>query len=113
MPNAHATIPGTFLPTGVEEAAMFGFAVVMLAAVGAMWLCGALIGGLFKLTFGLAGALVGATFTALAAGLVALLVIPVLLLALMPLLAPALIVAGLVWLIVRAARQGHPAPTAY
>jgi hypothetical protein len=103
------------LHTGLRAAArrseMFELGVLMLCVVGACWLFGALIGGLFKLTFGLLGVVFGGLFGLLTAVLVALLVVPVVLLALLPLMLPALCIAALVWLIVHASRP-HPAPVA-
>jgi hypothetical protein len=99
-------------PSG-EEVEMFELGILALVVVGAFWLFGALIAGLFKLTFGLIGALFGGLFGLFFVGLAALLVVPIVLLALLPLLLPALCVAALVWLIVRASRPSQPAPTAH
>lgn len=86
---------------------MIGFGVLMLMVVGAVWLCGALVGGLFKLAFGLVGALAGGVFAMIAIGFAMLFVLPVVILVLLPLLLPALGIAALVWVIVRASRS-HP-----
>ena len=92
---------------------MFELGILVLVAVGVCWFAGALIAGLFKLTFGLIGALFGGVFALFAVGMVALLVVPIVLFALLPLLLPALCIAALVWLIVRASRPHDPAPTAH
>ena len=76
--------------------------LVLVVFFGAFWLLAALIGGLFKLTFGLLGALFGI-------GLAALVVVPILVFALLPLLIPALCLALLVWVIVHATRKPAPA----
>ncbi|HET7163364.1 MAG TPA: hypothetical protein VFI32_11930 [Rhodanobacteraceae bacterium] len=89
---------------GGEEIEMFELGILVLVVVGACWLFGALIAGLFKLTFGLIGALFGGLFGLFFVGLAALLVVPIVLLALLPLMLPALCIAALVWLIVRASR---------
>jgi hypothetical protein len=100
-------------PPGGEEIEMFELGILVLAVVGACWLFGALIGGLFKLTFGLLGALIGGLFGLFLAGLVVLLVVPIVLFALLPLMLPALCIAALVWLIVRASQPRDPEPTAH
>lgn len=88
---------------------MLELGIVILAVVGACWLFGALIVGLFKLTFGLLGAVFGGLFGLFALSIAALLVLPIVFFALLPLLMPALFVVGLVWLIVHASRT-HPEP---
>jgi hypothetical protein len=98
---------------GGEEIEMFELGILVLVVVGACGLFGALVAGLFKLTFGLIGALFGGLFGLFFVGLAALLVVPVLLLALLPLMLPALCIAALAWLIVRASRPRDPAPTAH
>lgn len=83
----------------------------LVAVIGVFWVLAALVGVVFKLTFGLLGAMLGA-FGALLGGMVgllglgiaALVVLPILALALLPLLLPVLFIAGIVWLIVRASR---------
>lgn len=92
---------------------MLELGILVLVVVGACWLFGALIIGLFKLTFGLIGALFGGLFGLFFVGLAALLVVPIVLLALLPLMLPALCIAALVWLIVRASRPNHPTPTTH
>lgn len=93
---------------------MLELGLLVVVAAGVLWLWGALIVGVFKLTFGLLGAIFGGLFGFLALGVAALLVLPIALLALLPLLVPALCVAGLVWLIVHASRprQAPPPPVA-
>lgn len=83
---------------------MLELGVLAACVVGACWLFGAVIAGLFKLTFGFLGVLFGGLFGLFTLGLVALLVVPIMLLALLPLLMPALCVAAVVWLIVHASR---------
>jgi len=95
---------------------MFELGILVLVVVGACWLFGALVAGLFKLTFGLIGALFGGLFGLFFVGLAAVLVVPIVLFALfalLPLMLPALCIAALVWLIVRASRPHDPAPTAH
>lgn len=88
---------------------MLELGIVILAVVGAFWLFGALIVGLFKLTFGLLGAVFGGLFGLFALSIAALLVLPIVFFALLPLLMPVLFIVGLVWLIVHASRT-HPEP---
>ncbi|HJR13174.1 MAG TPA: hypothetical protein VJ833_04670 [Rhodanobacteraceae bacterium] len=92
---------------------MFELGILVLVVVGACWLFGALVAGLFKLTFGLIGALVGGLFGLFFVGLAALLVVPIVLFALLPLMLPALCIAALVWLVVRASRPAQPTPTTH
>lgn len=91
---------------------MLKLGVLTAAVVGACWLGVALLGGLFKLAFGLVGAVFGGLAGLFAAGVVAALAASLLLLALLPLLLPVLFVAGLVWLVVHAARPSPQAPAA-
>jgi hypothetical protein len=91
---------------------LFELGILVLVVVGTCWLFGALIAGLFKLTFGLIGALFGGLFGLFFVGLAALLVVPIVLLALLPLMLPALCIAALVWLIVRASRPHVDPPQA-
>ena len=86
--------------------------LVLVAFVGGFWLLAALIGGVFKLTFGLLGVLFGAfgalfggVFALFGIGLAALVIVPILVFALLPLLVPALCLALLVWVIVHASRK--------
>lgn len=88
---------------------MFELGVLLLVAFGALWLFGALIAGLFKLTFGLLGAIFGGLFGVFALAIVGLLVMPIILFALLPVAVPVLCVVGLVWLIVHASRP-HAEP---
>ena len=82
--------------------------LLVAAVVGVFWLCAALIGALFKVTFGLFGALLGVFGAAFGIGIAALVVVPVLLLTVVPLFLPVLVLGGLIWLIVRAARPHAP-----
>ena len=86
---------------------MLKLGVLVALIVGACWLFGALVGGLFKLTFGLFGVLLGGLFSVFALVLAALLVVPIVLFALLPLLLPVLGIAALVWLVVHASRTQH------
>ncbi|WHZ18159.1 MAG: hypothetical protein OJF55_000308 [Rhodanobacteraceae bacterium] len=90
---------------------MLELGVLVAFVVGACWLFGALVGGLFKLTFGLFGALFGAVFGLFGLAIAALFALPILFLVMLPLTLPALCVAALVWLIVRASRPAQPAHT--
>ncbi|MEO7149491.1 MAG: hypothetical protein ABIY40_06115 [Rhodanobacteraceae bacterium] len=88
----------------------------LLVVFGVFWLFAALIGAVFKLIFGLIGgffgvfgAIFGGFFAVLGIGIGALVVVPIVLFALLPLALPVLILAGLIWLIVRTARPA-PAP---
>lgn len=86
---------------------MLELGMLVMMAIGAFWLFGMLIAGVFKLTFGLIGAIFGGLFGAFALTIVALAMLPVLLLAVVPLLVPALCIAALVWIVVHASRT-HP-----
>lgn len=86
---------------------MLELGIVVVLVVGAFWFMGALVGGLFKLTFGLIGVLFGGMLALLGIGIAALVVVPILLFALIPFLLPAFVIAALVWLVARASR---PAP---
>ncbi|MGH8112461.1 MAG: hypothetical protein ACREPL_11135 [Rhodanobacteraceae bacterium] len=88
---------------------MIELAVLALVAVGAFWLFGALIVGVFKLTFGLIAAVFSGVFVLLGVGLAALILVPIVLFALSPLWLPVACVAALVWVIARAARPAAPA----
>lgn len=82
--------------------------VMVLLAVGALWFAFALIGLVFKVTFALVGGLFGllaGMVGLLIGGVVLLMVAPFVLLALLPLCLPALLMVGLVWAIVHAARR--------
>jgi hypothetical protein len=83
---------------------MIELGVLLVVVVVAFWFFGALIAGLFKLTFGIIGAVFGGLFGLLVLGIVALMVLPIVFFALLPLLMPVLFIAGLVWLIVHASR---------
>ncbi len=83
----------------------------LFAIIAVFWLFAALIGAVFKLIFGLIGAVFGAFgaifggfFVVLGIGIAALLVVPAALFVLLPLLLPTLLIGGIVWLIMRAAR---------
>lgn len=86
---------------------MLELGIAAAVVVGAFWIFGVIVGGLFKLTFGLFAALVGGMLAILGIGLAAVLVVPIVLFALIPFLLPAFVIAALVWVIARAAR---PAP---
>src|SRR5690242_6748689 len=115
--KAHNLIPATMdgsrhsigCTSGREHMIELGL-LVPGVCIGAFWLLAALIGRLFKLTFGRLGALFGGMFALFGIGLAALVVVPILALALLPLLIPALGLALLVWLIVHATRKPVPAP---
>lgn len=92
------------------EVEMLEFGLLVLVVGGVLWLSGALIVGVFKLTFGLLGALFGGLFGLFALAAAALLVLPIVVFALLPLLLPALCIAALVWLIVHASRTHHEPP---
>lgn len=93
---------------------MLKLGMLVALVVGACWFFGALVGGLFKLTFGLFGVLLGGLFSVFALGVSALLVVPIVLFALLPLLLPVLGIAAVVWLIVHASRAQHePSPTTH
>ncbi|MEO6968008.1 MAG: hypothetical protein ABI132_06090 [Rhodanobacteraceae bacterium] len=86
----------------------------LLGVFGLFWLFAALIGAVFKLTFGLIGAvfgtfgaIFGGFFAVLGIGMAALVLVPAMLFALLPLVIPVLLIGGVVWLIVRAARPAH------
>lgn len=89
---------------------MLKLGVLLVVVFGAFWLFAALIGGLFKLTFGIIGALLGGLFGLFVLSMAALLVLPIVFFALLPLLMPVLFIAGLVWLIVRASRTRTEPP---
>lgn len=90
---------------------MLELGILMAFVVGALWLFGALLGGLFKLTFGLFGMLIGGVFGIFGLAIAVLVALPILFLVLLPLMLPALCVVALVWLIVRTSRPVHPAHT--
>lgn len=94
-----------------EEATMIEL-MILLAVIAGLWLFFAVIGLVFKLIFGVIGGLFG-LLGALLGGVLAiglgLALMPLLLLAMLPFLVPALLLVGVIWLIVRAART--PAPT--
>ena len=88
---------------------MIELGLLLVAAVaGVFWLCAALIGALFKITFGLFGALLGVFGAVFGIGIAALVVVPVLLVTVVPLFLPVLVLGGLIWLIVRASRPRAP-----
>lgn len=88
---------------------MLKLGVLVMAVIGACWVFGALLGGVFKLTFGLFGAVLGGLVSVFALGLVALLVFPIVLFVLLPMLLPVLCIVALVWFVVRATRtQSEP-----
>ncbi len=81
---------------------MFVLSVIVMTVL-AVWLVGSLIGLVFKFTFAIVGGVLGVVFS----GLALLLAAPFVLLALLPVFLPVLLLAALVWLVVRASR---PAP---
>ena len=91
---------------------MLKLGVVVAAIVAACWLGVALLGGLFKLTFGLAGAVFSGLAGLFAVGVVGAVVVSLVLLALLPLFLPVLFVVGLVWLAARAAQPRGQVPAA-
>ena len=87
---------------------------MVVMAIATLWLVVATIGFVFKLAFAviggvfsLVGALLGLVFGAVALMFVG----PLILLAMLPALLPVLLLVGAVWLIVRATRSTHTAPT--
>ncbi|KRF01844.1 hypothetical protein ASG87_10055 [Frateuria sp. Soil773] len=87
--------------------------IVVVSLFGALWLAASLIGVVFKLTFALIGGLFGmvAGAVGLVFGGIALLVVaPLVAIALLPLCLPVLLLAALVWAIVRANKRA-PAST--
>ena len=86
--------------------------LLVAAVVGVFWLCAALLGALFKVTFGVFGAMLDAVGALFGLGIAALVVVPILLLTVLPLALPILFIGGLVWLIVRASRPRAPASPA-
>lgn len=86
---------------------MFVLSVIVMTVL-ALWLVGSLVGLLFKCVFAVVGGvfgLLGAAFGLLFGGLALLIAAPVVLLALLPLCLPVLLLAALVWLVVRAGRR--------
>ena len=91
---------------------MFVLSVIVMAVL-ALWLVGALVGVVFKFTFAIVGGVfsaLGAWLGVVIAGVVLVAMAPIVLLALLPALLPALMIAGLVWLVVRATRPAPAAP---
>lgn len=91
---------------------MLKLGVVIAAVVAACWFGAALLGGLFKLTFGLLGVVFGGLAGLFAVGVTGVIVASLVVLALLPLWLPVLFVAGLVWLVVRAAQPRGQVPAA-
>ncbi len=89
---------------------MLELGVLVLVVVGVCWLFGALIAGVFKLTFGLIGAILGGLLGLFALAVVALAMLPILLFALLPLLLPVLCIAALVWIVVHPSAAPHAPP---
>jgi hypothetical protein len=98
-----------------EEKNMFVMTAVVFTVVG-LWIVGAVIGAIFKLVFGIIGGiftLIGGLIGVVFGGLALLIVGPLVLLAMLPVFAPVLLLALIVWLIVRANRPqvvSTPAP---
>jgi hypothetical protein len=93
--------------------------MMFVFAIAALWLFGSLIGAIFKLVFGIVGgvfALVGGLLGMVFGGIALLVIGPLVALALLPVFTPVLLLALVIWLIVRANRQPAvttaPAPTA-
>jgi hypothetical protein len=82
--------------------------MLICVIVGALWIVGSLIGLIFKVVFGLIGGIFGLLAGAIGlfiGGLVMLLVLPVVALSLLPVCLPALLLFGVIWAIVHAARK--------
>jgi hypothetical protein len=89
----------------LEEIVMLVAAVVLL---GMLWLMGSLIGAVFKLVFGLIGgvfSLIGGLIGIVFGGVALMIIGPLVMLAMLPALLPVLMIAGIVWLVVRATRR--------
>lgn len=90
--------------------------VAAVVLLGMLWFMGSLIGLVFKLVFGLIGgvfSLVGGVIGVVFGALALLVIGPLVMLAMLPALLPVLMIAGLVWLVVRATRRPmvvQPAP---
>lgn len=91
---------------------MLKLGVVIAAVVAACWFGAALLGALFKLTFGLLGVVFGGLAGLFAVGVTGVIVASLVMLALLPLWLPVLFVAGLVWLVVHAAQPRNRVPVA-
>lgn len=86
---------------------MITMSVLLMVLVG-VWLALALIGAVFKLTFALVGGLfhlLGAVLGLLFGGLALLIVAPIVALALLPLCLPVILLAAVIWAIVRASHR--------
>jgi hypothetical protein len=82
--------------------------VAAILVLAVLWLMGAVVGAVFKLVFGLIGGvftIIGGALGILFGGVALLVIGPIVALAMLPALLPLLLVAGLVWLIVRATRK--------
>lgn len=85
---------------------MFVMSVLLMLVLG-VWLAVAMIGLVFKLTFGLIGvlfSLIGAVLGVVFGGIALLIVAPIVALALLPLCLPVIVLAAVIWAIVRLAR---------
>jgi hypothetical protein len=92
--------------TPAGEDIMFAMSVLLMLVLG-VWLAVATIGLVFKLTFGLIGvlfSLVGAVLGVVLGGIALLVAAPLVALALLPLCLPVIVLAAIVWAIVRIAR---------
>jgi len=91
---------------------MIAMSVLLMLVVG-IWLAVATIGLVFKLTFTLIGGLfsvVGALLGIVFGGIALLVAAPIVALALLPLCLPVIVLAAIIWAIVRLARgPAHPA----
>jgi hypothetical protein len=88
---------------------------VLIAVIGSLWLAGAVLMLVLKLVFGVIGgvfSIIGGVVALLLGGAVLLAMLPVFAFMLLPLCLPLLLVAGVVWLIVRATRRPVPAAAA-
>lgn len=94
---------------------MFALSVIVMAVL-ALWLVGAVIGLVFKCVFAVVGGvfgIIGAAFGLLFGGLALLIAAPFVVMALLPLFLPVLLLAALVWLVVRAGRRAPVAGGAH
>jgi ABC-type microcin C transport system permease subunit YejE len=93
---------------------MLAMSVLLMVVVG-LWIGAALIGLVFKLVFTLIGGLfsaVGALLGIFFGGVALLIAAPIVALALLPVCLPVIVLAAVVWAIVRMARGPSPQPVA-
>lgn len=82
--------------------------VAAVLLLGMLWFVGSLVGVVFKLVFGLIGgvfSIIGGLLGVVFGGVALLAIGPLVLLAMLPALLPVLMIAGFIWLIVRATRR--------